>query len=65
MGARLSVEGEMAIRAEAGRTAGLKDNERGQMGVRRMPDREGCIIGPPADKEYAVEPVGVDTNNLL
>jgi hypothetical protein len=31
----------------------------GQMGVRQMAGTEGKIIGPPAESEYAVEPVGV------
>ena len=31
------------------------------MGVRTIVDTEGCTIGPPADSEYAVEPVGVET----
>jgi hypothetical protein len=31
------------------------------MGVTRMAGTLGCIMEPPADTEYAVEPVGVDT----
>ena len=32
----------------------------GQIGVIRSPFTEGLIIGPPADNEYAVEPVAVE-----
>ena len=46
---------------EAGNTRGLKERLRGQIGVRTIALSEGCTMGPPADKEYAVEPVGVDT----
>lgn len=31
------------------------------MGVMDTRSNVGYIMGPPADKEYAVEPVGVDT----
>src|ERR1039457_5708439 len=31
----------------------------GQMGVRQMAGTDGKIIGPPAESEYAVDPVGV------
>jgi hypothetical protein len=48
-----------------GNNKGLNDNERGQMGVSRIQGIVGWTIGPPADNEYAVEPVGVDTINLL
>lgn len=40
----------------------LKLNERGAMGVRRNASVSGCDIGPPAEREYAVDPVGVDSN---
>ena len=46
---------------DAGNTRGLKERLRGQIGVRTIALSEGCTMGPPADKEYAVEPVGVDT----
>ena len=49
------------IDEEAGNTRGLKERLRGQIGVRTIALSEGCTMGPPADKEYAVEPVGVDT----
>jgi hypothetical protein len=44
-----------------GNTSGLNDRLRGQMGVKTRALSEGCTIGPPAEREYAVEPVGVDT----
>lgn len=37
---------------------GLNDSERGQIGVRRIHATIGDIIEPPADREYAVDPVG-------
>ena len=46
---------------EEGNTRGLNDKLRGQIGVRTIALNEGCTIGPPADSEYAVEPVGVET----
>ena len=33
----------------------------GQMGVRQIALTEGKMMGPPAESEYAVEPVGVAT----
>ncbi len=45
---------------EEGNTSGRKDKLRGQMGVNTRALNEGWTIGPPADNEYAVEPVGVD-----
>ena len=38
------------------RTAGLLSRECGQIGVTQTADNEGSSIGPPADKEYAVDP---------
>ena len=49
------------VEDEEGKTSGRKDRLRGHMGVRTMALRDGCTIGPPAESEYAVEPVGVDT----
>lgn len=46
---------------EEGKTSGRKERLRGQMGVRTSAESDGCTIGPPALREYAVEPVGVDT----
>ena len=34
----------------------------GQMGVTAKASAKGSITAPPADKEYAVEPVGVASN---
>lgn len=42
-----------------GRIKGRKDRERGQIGVKRIHFTVGWTIEPPADREYAVEPVGV------
>ena len=36
------------------------DNDRGAIGVRRKASVSGCDMDPPAEREYAVEPVGVD-----
>lgn len=46
---------------EEGKTRGRNDKLRGQIGVRTIALNDGCTIGPPADNEYAVEPVGVET----
>ena len=46
---------------EDGNTRGRKDKLRGQIGVRTMALRDGCTMGPPAESEYAVEPVWLDT----
>ena len=46
---------------EEGKTRGRNDKLRGQIGVRTIALNEGWTIGPPADSEYAVEPVGVET----
>lgn len=43
-----------------GKQIGLKERLFGAMGVIRMLLTPFCIIGPPADREYAVDPVGVD-----
>ena len=45
-----------------GRTTVLKLNERGAMGVRRNASVSGWEMGPPAESEYAVDPVGVDSS---
>lgn len=49
------------IDEEEGNTRGRKERLRGQIGVRTRALKEGWTIGPPAESEYAVEPVGVDT----
>jgi len=45
--------------SDAGKIMGLADKLWGQMGVTVIVSMVGVIIGPPADNEYAVEPVGV------
>ena len=44
-------------------TIGRMKQECGHIGVSIIPFTLGFTIGPPADKEYAVEPVGVDIIN--
>jgi hypothetical protein len=47
-----------------GRRMGRKERLRGQMGVRVRVERVGEMREPPAEREYAVEPVGVETMRL-
>ena len=49
------------IADDAGKTSGRNDRLRGHIGVSTSALSDGCTIGPPAESEYAVEPVGVDT----
>ncbi len=49
------------IDEEEGKTRGRNERLRGQMGVNTIALRDGWTIGPPAESEYAVEPVGVET----
>ena len=51
--------------ALGGSSTVLNDRERGQIGVMTKLCTLGCTIGPPADNEYAVDPVGVDTISLI
>ena len=46
----------------SGNTTGLAARENAQSGVNRIAAVCGAIIGPPAESEYAVEPVGVHTS---
>jgi hypothetical protein len=46
-----------------GRINGRKERERGHMGVNKIDGWDGWISGPDADREYAVDPVGVDKIN--
>lgn len=46
---------------EDGKTRGRNERLRGQIGVSTSALRDGWTMGPPAESEYAVEPVGVDT----
>ncbi len=43
----------------SGTTSGRKDSECGAMGVSSAHGTEGATMGPPADREYAVDPDGV------
>jgi len=45
---------------ESGKTMGRFDSACGAIGTSTIPPRVGCSKGPPADSEYAVEPVGVE-----
>jgi hypothetical protein len=49
------------MKDEAGKTKGRKERLLGQIGVRTRALRDGWTMGPPAEREYAVEPVGVET----
>jgi hypothetical protein len=46
---------------ESGRSIGRKESVWGQIGVRRIAGICGWTSDPPAEREYAVDPVGVDT----
>jgi len=46
----------------AGNTNGLNDNDRGEIGVSNKDETRGCTMLPPALREYAVDPVGVETS---
>lgn len=56
------VRGEMDSRTVpfAGRITVRNESDRGATGVRRTASTSGWEMGPPAESEYAVEPVGVD-----
>lgn len=54
----LDNEGEYNLLMEEGIAAELDQKE---LGVRIIAFISGITIGPPADNEYAVEPVGVAT----
>ena len=49
------------ISCEAPATTGLCCSECGHTGDSRMQSTSGHTIGPPAEREYPVEPVGVET----
>lgn len=51
----------MVIFKQVGNTIGLNDKDNGHIGAIDIDATSFYIIGPPADKKYAVEPVGVDT----
>src|SRR6185503_4886701 len=56
----LSVFSNNSISASSGTTIGRFESVKGQIGVITIAFIEGKITGPPADKLYAVEPVGVE-----
>lgn len=43
----------------SGTTSGRKESECGAMGVSSAHGTDGATMGPPDDREYAVEPEGV------
>ena len=49
------------IDEDEGKTRGRNDKLRGHIGVKTSALSEGCTMGPPAESEYAVDPVGVET----
>ena len=50
----------MRITLVSGTSTGRLVSMCGQMGVMQMAGTEGKMMGPPAESEYAVEPVGVE-----
>ena len=48
---------------ESGTTSGRREKVCGQIGVRTATGSSGWTIGPPAERLYAVEPVGVEMIN--
>ena len=48
-----------SISTSAGKTKGRDVKECGEIGVTIIENTSGWTIGPPEDKEYAVDPVGV------
>ena len=44
---------------ESGKITGRKESVCGQIGVIKMAGTLGCTIDPPAETEYAVDPVAV------
>src|SRR5690349_20885042 len=53
--------GSTATTEFEGRTRGRTASVWGQMAVTTIASTPGTTMGPPADIEYAVDPVGVDT----
>lgn len=43
-----------------GRTNGLKDRDSGHIGAIVIDYTSFCTIGPPAERQYAVDPLGVE-----
>lgn len=46
--------------AESGRIIGRKDSECAHTGVTRIAGTDGYTIEPPAEREYAVDPLGLE-----
>uniref|UniRef100_K3WHE0 Uncharacterized protein n=1 Tax=Globisporangium ultimum (strain ATCC 200006 / CBS 805.95 / DAOM BR144) TaxID=431595 RepID=K3WHE0_GLOUD len=57
--ARLVIGNSILSVALSWKSSGRNDNVCGQMGVNSIVGTDGCVMEPPADNEYAVEPVGV------
>src|SRR5689334_25391955 len=57
----LSVFNNNSISASSGTTIGRFESVNGQIGVITTAFIDGKITGPPADRLYAVDPVGVET----
>src|SRR4029079_2547765 len=57
----LSVFSNNSISASSGTTIGRFESVNGQIGVMTTAFIEGKITGPPAQRLYAVDPVGVET----
>ena len=53
----------ISMEDESRTTTGRSVKVCGQIGVITKASTAGCTIGPPAESEYAVEPVGVPTIN--
>lgn len=56
---RLSIETSMCRTVLSGNNICLNESVCGQIGVIKRPGVSGWTIDPPADMEYAVDPVGV------
>ena len=52
--------GKTVTGSESLKTSALDANECGAIGVNCTTGQSGVITGPPALRDYAVEPVGVD-----
>src|SRR6185436_10241214 len=57
----LSVFNNNSISSSSGTTIGRLESVNGQIGVTTTAFIDGKITGPPAERLYAVEPVGVET----
>lgn len=48
------------MREDPGKSSERNERLRGHIGVSKRACTDGCTIGPPQDREYAVDPVGVE-----